>query len=227
MKRVLIALTAIAIAVFSSVNAYSQSSFFFHAGPAFPISDFGNDDVDEDDAGGANVGLNLGGKYVYPLNNNGLGLFIGADLNYNGLKGSVKDYFEDQYSYLGVDDEDITYYKYVNVPVTAGLSGTYAGNGQVSVFGEVGIGVDFLKITDMTIEVNNKDMVTNFDVSAQLAYVIGGGVWINDKVGIGLHYNNLGKHEIDGEMKYAGYTEDLESSDLKVGLVTLTLGVKL
>ena len=225
MKKLMISLTVIVIAIFLSGNLYSQSSFSIHAGPSFPLSDFGDDDLDDDDAGGAGVGLNLGGKYIYKLNEKGLGLFIGADFNLNGLKSSVKDDIEDEFDDTGVD-VDITYYKYINVPITAGLNYTFKANEQVSLFADLGIGADFFKVTNMTMEADNEEIEFNFDLSTQLAYKLGGGLLIQDKYIIGLHYNGLGKHNVKGEVKYDGDTADLDDLELKVDVLTLTFGIK-
>lgn len=224
MKNLVISLTAIAIAIFLSGNVYSQSGFSIHAGPSFPLSDFGDDDMEDDDSGLAGVGLSLGGKYLYQLNDKGLGLSFGADFNLNGLKSDVKDDIEDE---LSDSDADIKFSKYINVPVIAGLNYSYKTNDQISLFGDFGIGADFLKVTDMTIEEDNEEGVLSYKLSTQFAYKIGGGLVVNDKFIIGLHYNGLGEHNLKGEYKYDGESEDMEDRELKVSLLTLTFGIKL
>lgn len=222
MKKLIISLTTIAIAIFLSGNVFSQNSFSIHAGPAFPLSDFGDDDWDDEDSGLAGVGLNFGGKYVFKLNDKGLGLFLGADFNYNGLKSDVKDDIEDEYG----SDVDIKFFKYINVPVTAGLNYTFKANDKIALFGDFGIGPDFLKVTNMTIEEDNEEEEYNYELSTQLAYKIGGGLIVKDKFIIGLDYNGLGEHNIKGEYKYDGDSEDLDSQKLKVSLLTLTFGIQ-
>jgi hypothetical protein len=224
MKELTISLTAIVIAIFLSGTVYSQSSFSIHAGPSFPLSDFGDDDSDDPDAGGAGVGLNLGGKYLYKLNDKGLGLYIGADFNYNGLKSSIKEDIESVYEGMEADI-DITYQKYINVPITAGINYTFKANEQVSLFADLGIGADFLKVTNMTIEIDNEEIEANYDLSTQLAYIFGGGLLLQEKYIIGLHYNGLGKHNVKGEIDFEGDTEDADS-ELKVDVLSLTVGIK-
>lgn len=225
MKKLFVSLTVIVIAIFLSGNVYSQSSFSIHAGPSFPLSDFGDDDFNDDNAGGAGIGLNLGGKYTYQLNENGLGLFLGADFNYNGLKSSVKDDLEEEFDNLGADI-DIKYYKYINVPIIAGLTYTYKANEQIALFADLGIGADFFKVTNMTMEANNEELEFNFDLSTQLAYKFGGGLLIQDKYTVGVHYNGLGKHNVKGKISYAGDSEDIDDLKLKVDILTLSLGIK-
>ena len=66
-------------------NVYSQGNFSIHFGPLLPLSSFADDNLDDDEAGGAGIGFGLGVHYVYSLSESGLGLFGGIDFNYNGL----------------------------------------------------------------------------------------------------------------------------------------------
>jgi len=223
MKKVLFSFTAIVFAILLSMNAYSQNNCSFHVGAALPMGTFGSDSQNDDNAGGAGVGFNLGGKYLYKLNESGLGLFIGGDFNFNGLKSSVKDDVKNTFG-SGVD---VTYYKYLNIPVTAGLNYTYEANSLISLFAEAGVGADFLKVTDLTVEANGQKLEMSFDLSTQFAYTLGGGLMFNDKFMLGLHYFGLGDHNVGGQAKLNGDSEDLESSKLKVSLLNLTLGIKL
>jgi hypothetical protein len=204
------------------IGSYSASKaqgyFQLHVGPSFPLSDFADDNMDNDHSGGAGIGFNLGGKYLYQINTNGLGLFIGADFNYNGLKSSVKDDLENSFGSSG--NIDIKYYKYINVPLLAGLNYTVYANEQIA-------GPDFLKMTNMTVEADNEKVELNFKLSTQLGYKIGGGLLINDKYVVGLDYLGLGGHSIKGEMQYNGDTQDLDNLKQKVSLLTLTFGIKL
>lgn len=225
MKTKSIFFATLIVMFFMTKNLYSQGNFSLHAGPAFAISDFGGDDIDDDDEGGAAVGLNFGGKYTFKLNDKGLGLYVGADFNYNGLKSSYKDDLEDVINAIGADI-DITFFKYINVPITAGLNFTFKANDQVSLFGDLGLGADFFKVTNWTLEEGNEEVEIICKLSTQLAYKIGGGLLIQDKYIIGLHYNGLGEHNVKGEMKYDGDTEELEDIEQKVDVLTLTFGIK-
>lgn len=227
MKTLLTSLTAILIAIILSENVYSQGSFFIHAGPSFPLSDFGDVDWNDDgggDAGGASVGLNLGCKYIYELNNKGLGLFLGADFNLNGLKSSEKDQIKGEGEIN--DNIDIKYYKYINVPIIGGLNYTFKANEQVALFVDLGIGADFFKVTNMTMESANEEWEIKFHLSSRLAYKFGGGLLIQDKYIIGLNYNVLGKHDAKAEIEYNGDTLDPEDFEKKVDILTLTFGIK-
>ena len=223
MKKVLLFIPAMLFAILFSANAYSQSKCSIHAGAAFPMGEFGSDSQNDEYAGGAAVGFNIGGKYLSTLNQNGIGVFVGGDFNYNGLKSSVKDDMKKIFS-PGVD---LSFYKYINIPITAGLNYTYKANSQVSLFGELGVGADFLKVTNMTAEANGQKIEMVFDLSTQFAYTLGGGLQFNDKYLLGLHYYGLGDHNVGGQMKYNGDSQDMDKNKLKVRMLNLTLGIKL
>jgi hypothetical protein len=154
MKKTALYLVILTFAVFMSANAFSQGGFSIHAGTSIPISDFADDDVNNDKGGGAAIGFNFGGKYQYQLNEGGLGLYLGAGLNYNGLKKNLKDDIQVLYDGMAGTAVDINFTKYFNIPITAGLYYAYKANESVSLFGELGLGVDILKMTDMKMETN-------------------------------------------------------------------------
>ena len=209
---------------FLAINAYSQGSVSIHAGPSIPVSDFGSDDLDED-AGGAAIGVNLGLQYVYPLSENGLGIFGGIDFNYNGLKKDVKEKTEELYESLGINDADIKYYKYFNIPITIGLNYTYKPEDKIGVFANAGLALNFLKMTDMEVQVSGETVSTNMDLAYGIGFKIGGGIQFNQKVFLSVDYLGLGQHDIEGKVEATGYSEEIDT-ELKVSLLALTLGVK-
>jgi opacity protein-like surface antigen len=207
-------------------KSYSQGSFSFHFGPSLPISEFGFDDIEDEDAGAAAVGLNIGLKYIYPLSENGLGIFGGIDFNYNGLQKDYKDDVEEFYEFIGIYDADIKFYKYINLPITAGLDYSYQADDKIGVFANAGLALNFLKITDMELKSNGQTVTSDMDLANSIGLKIGGGILINQKVSISIDYYGLGKHDIDGKAKTTGYSEDIDG-ELKVDLLTFTLGFRL
>lgn len=206
---------------------YSQGNVSVHFGPSIPISDFGSDDIDDEDAGGAAVGLNVGLQYIYPLSESGLGIFGGIDFNYNGLKKDVKDDVEELLESIGINNPDIKYYKYINVPITAGLNYTYQADEKIGVFANAGLALNFLKITDMELKANGQTVTTEMDLANNIGFKIGGGILINRKYSVSIDYLGLGKHDIEGKAKATGYSEDEDiDSEVKVDLLTLTFGIK-
>lgn len=192
-------------------------------GPTFPLSDFGDDDRTDYDSGLAGVGFCLGITYLYPINDKGLDLYFGADFDYNGLKSSVKDDYENE---IG-SGADIKFFKYINVPFMAGLNYTIKANDKISMFTNFGFGPDFMKVTNMKIEANNRKVELNIKSSANFAYKIGGGLLVNDKLILGLNYSGLGEHNLNAEMKYDGGIGFFDDQKLKVCLLTFSVGIKL
>ncbi len=208
-----------------TAKTYSQGNVTIHFGPSFPVSDFASDDIDDEDAGGAAVGINFGLQYIYPLSESGLGLFGGIDFNYNGLKKDVKDDVEELFESMGINNADYKFYKYINIPITAGLNYSYQADDKIGVFANAGFALNFMKITDMEIEVSGQTVTQEMDLANSIGFKIGGGILINQKTSISIDYFALGKHDIEGEIKTTGYSEDVDGEG-KVDLLTLTLGIK-
>ena len=140
-------------------------------------------------------------------------------INYNGLKSEIKKSFESDYYY-------VTPSKYINIPILVGFSYiTKTDDDDVALFLSLGVGPDFLKVTDLTRDYSyGSSTVYSFDFSTQLAYKLGGGFIVKDKVLISLFYNGLGNHIVEGEINTGAV---IEPDDVKVQLFTLTLGFKL
>ena len=206
-------------------KTYSQGNVSIHFGPSFPVLDFASDDLDNEDAGGAAVGLNIGLQYIYPLSESGLGLFGGIDFNYNELQNDVKDDVEELYELMGIQNADYKFYKYINIPIAVGLNYTYQADEKIGVFANAGLALNFLKITDMEIGVDGQTVTTEMDLANGIGFKIGGGILIKQKISISIDYLGLGKHDIDGKVKTTGYSEEFDG-EAKVDLLTLILGVK-
>jgi opacity protein-like surface antigen len=215
----------ILFSVLLTAKTYSQGNVSIHFGPSFPVSDFASDDMDNDDAGGAAIGLNVGLQYVYPLSESGLGIFGGIDFVYNGLKKDVKDDAEKLYESMGINNADIKFYKYINVPITAGLNYSYQADDKLGVFANAGLAVNFLKVTDLEVKAMGTTVTTEMDLANSIGFKIGGGILINNKTSISVDYLGLGKHDIEGQASTTGYSEDFDG-ELKVDIITLTLGIK-
>ena len=219
----IIAVTLLAVCLTTKV--YSQGIVSVHFGPAIPVLDFGSGDMDDEDAGGAAVGLNIGLKYVYPLSESGIGFFGGVDFHYNGLKQGVKDDVEKFYRGLGINNADIKFYRYINVPVTAGLNFTNTVDEKVSLFANAGLAINFLKITDMVVKANGQTVTTSMDLASNVGFRLGGGVLIDDKYSVSLDYMGLGTHDIKGRVKVLGMSQDIDVKG-KIDIINLTFGVR-
>jgi hypothetical protein len=215
------------LSCFLITKTYSQGYASIHFGPSFPVLDFSSNDIDDEEAGLAAVGLNIGLQYIYPLSESGLGLFGGIDFNYNGLKKDVKDDVKELYESMGINNADYKFYKNINVPITAGLNYSYQADDKIGVFANAGLALNFRKITDMEVEVNGQTVTSEIDLANSIGFKIGGGILINQKTSTSIDYLGLGKHDIKAKVKSNGFYEDSDiDGDGKVDLVTLTLGFK-
>jgi len=228
MKKTKLIATFLLLLFFVTSNAFSQGDFSFHFGLSFPMSDFADGNIQDEEAGCAGVGFGFGLQYVHPFANSGLGVFLGGYYNYNGLKKEAKVDIEDELP----DNADITFHKYFNIPISAGLNYTSQSDEGVSFIGNIGLTYNFLTITDMVIKINNEDITAKFDLAKNMGFIIGGGILINKKTSIEINYLGLGKHEIEGKITY--YKRLLNSTHLenlqieqKVTILTLTIGFKL
>lgn len=225
MKNLMVFLIFTILVVFSS-QVYSQGDVSLHFGPSFPTGDFGDDNVEDfhDGAGLAGMGFGIGLNYIYPLTETGLGLYFGSDVIINPVAKDAKDDVED----LAGSASEFTFFNYINVPVSTGLDYTFKASEQFSLFGQAGISLSLLKITDFEWEEEgDDDYVEKYNLSTSFGYNVGGGLIINDKLEIGLKYYGLGEHEVEGEFEYGTSDGDLEDFDQEVSLFMLTLGFRL
>ena len=221
MKKMRI-IALVLLAVIFTIKSYSQEGLTIHFGPSLPMADFASTSEDDEDTGGAGIGLNVGLKYVAPLTENGLGVFGGIDFNYNGLKGDAKDDFDQMFEGYNAD---IKYPKYINIPISAGLNYTYHADENFGVFANAGLVVNFLKITDTEVEIQNQTATLEMDLANGIGYKIGGGIIINPKTSISLDYFGLGNYDLKGETSAQGFSEESEGK-LKVDFLNVTLGIK-
>jgi len=208
--------------------AYSQETrkgiFSVSVGPSVPLSDFASDDLNADGAGGSGVGLNIGVQYVYPLSQNGLGIFAGIDFNYNGLSKDVKDEFEEIFKGIGFTSLDIKFSKYINIPITTGLVYSFQADEKIGVFANAGLAFNLLRITDLVVKSDLPTISSETDLAFSVGFKIGGGILINKKYSVSINYLGLGKHNVEGIAKGDGIYDEF-SGEQKVDLLNLKFGV--
>lgn len=233
MKNFIILITAL-LSISVITTAFSQGNVSIHVGPAFPLGDFKDEGagsafpvggfIDEEE-GSAAIGINAGIQYSYPLSESGIGVFGGVDVNYNGLQDDVKDEIEESFTGIG-EDVDITYPKYINIPITAGVNYT-ADLEKIGLFVELGLAYNFLKITNFEIEVGSENLKLEFNTASNFGFKIGGGILVNDNLSISLNYFALGEHDIDGEADISGgFGSGNINLEREVSLLTINIGYK-
>ena len=227
MKKYLFFAIFFASCVFS-LNAQTKSEL--QIGLAMPQGDFADDDEDDaitNGAGVAGTGFYLGYKFLSPLKTDGLYWTFNAGIMYNDLQSDFKDDLEDEME----DVDDYSLPKYINVPILAGLQYEKSLSSGFKLYGEVGLGLNILKLTNLSASVDDSEMKMTFKPSASLGYKIGAGIILQDKYTISLNYLGLGSHKVKYETTYES-DGDSESDDdkfekaLSVSSLNITLGIR-
>ena len=226
----IVLLTLIVHCSFAQTQKQKDKQFSIHLGPSIPISDFGSNDVNDFADGSAAVGLNVGLEYIYPLSETGLSILGGIDFSYNGLQKEFKDDLDDMFNIFQTNDVNIKYFKYINVPITAGLNYTFQVDDEMAVFANARLALNFLKITDLEFEYDGEKEISKFDLANNLGLKIGGGFLISQKISISIDYWGLGEHDINATFIYTGPDPDIDNESdrfkVKVDILTLTLGFR-
>ena len=225
MKNLLVSLTLLSMMVLKASYLQAQDQFLIHIGAAFPVGDFASEDPNINTAGGANFGLNFGLKYVRQLKD-AVGFIVGTDFSINGLKPEVKDDAKALMNQYGVQNPEIDFYKFWNIPISAGLNLKTNISDMTDLYFDACIALNFLKLTDMVVKANNQTVLSTFDWAAHVGYKFGAGLLVNDKIAISASYFSLGKHDIKGTSKSGNHNEDIDG-EIKIKFITVTLGLVL
>ena len=162
----------------------------------YPV--LGRDNVGKD--AGLGLGLNYRAMMDFEVMMGNLSPFIEAGFMWNRISRDNRDKFDEARS---------TTPKYYNVPIMIGLQYSYDLHSNVKPYGEFAIGTDLFFIT----REGKKDdaVVPNFvyKTGAALAWQIGVGAYIGNRVSAGITYYGYGKHSVDyneSRTSFAGST---------------------
>lgn len=202
MKKIFLFLILAAFAI----QANAQTHFSIHLGAGFPQGDFGTYKNPErvvietnGKHGGATIGFNIGMKAKIDIPSiEGLGIIATGDFFLNGITNDIEDDMDKDYA--------VTLPKYINIPLMVGANYTYPIADNIGLFGEAAIGINFRKITDLTLEgeddVEEVDEIS-FDNATSLAFQVGAGFIFNEKFSVGIHYYSLGTSKVKGDVDYS------------------------
>ena len=215
MKKYLFFAIFFASCVFT-LNAQTKSEL--QIGLAMPQGDFADDDEDDaifDGSGVASTGFYLGYKILSPLKTDGLYWTFNAGIMYNDLQSDFKDDLEDEMD----DADDYSLPKYLNV------------SDGFKLFGEAGLGLNILKLTNRSASKDDYEFKETFKPSVKLGYKIGAGIVLQDKYTISLNYLGLGSHKVkyEHEEKYDGDSESYDDKfekALSVSSLNITFGIR-
>jgi len=199
--------------------------FLIGLGAAFPMGDFAGNDITSDVDGGAQTGLDLNFNYVYSFSENGLGLFGGLDICYNGLRGDVKSSVKKLYESMGIHGADYNFYSYYNIPVSAGFIYTQKVKEGLSLFTNLGLAADIMKMSDMVISLNGQEITVETKPDIKMGFKISCGL-IENKTTVSINYMGLGKHDLKATVSSGSNSQKIEGKQ-KVGILTITLGFKI
>lgn len=222
MKNLKLFVLVISLSVFCA-STFSQGKFSFNLQGSLPVSDYGSDDIDDEDSGGAGIGGGLGIQYIHPIMENGLGIFVGFDAIYNGYKKSVKDDMEASLESLVGTQLDIKWSKLLNFPLSAGLNYSKSTDSGIGLFANLGLTYNFFKETDLVLEANGEKITGETELASAFGVKVGGGLLLNDKTSIFINYLGLGKHDLNMTLKGGGESVDMDSEG-KIDIVTIGLG---
>lgn len=227
MKKYLFISVLLVSCVFA-LNAQTKSEL--QIGLAMPQGDFADDDADDaiyDGSGVAGTGFYLGYKLLSPLKTDGLFWTLNAGIMYNDLQSDFKDDLEAEFD----DYDDYSLPKYINIPLLAGLQYEKPLSNGLKLYGEAGLGLNILKLTNMSASEDDYEMSMTFKPSASLGFKIGAGIVLQDKYIIALNYMNLGSHKVKYEYEEV-YDGDRESDDdkfekaLPISSLNITFGIR-
>ena len=227
MKKYLFFAIFFASCVFT-LNAQTKSEL--QIGLAMPQGDFADDDEDDaifDGSGVASTGFYLGYKILSPLKTDGLYWTFNAGIMYNDLQSDFKDDLEDEMD----DADDYSLPKYLNVPILAGLQYEKSLSDGFKLYGEAGLGLNILKLTNRSASKDDYEFKETFKPSVKLGYKIGAGIVLQDKYTISLNYLGLGSHKVkyEHEEKYDGDSESYDDKfekALSVSSLNITFGIR-
>lgn len=258
MKKQIKKITLLIVAILGVNCASAQTGLSVHVGLASPLGSFGEAhnamglviDIDdmvwndkESTIGGAGLGFNLGAKYELFTLKKDLNIFASADLFYNTMCSEVKKLNDAEVEGWVEDGYYDEYYeilpKYINIPIMLGVDYEYSIINNIKVWGEAAIGLNLGFLTDnksgyksSSSMIGTADGVYNYKINTSLAFQIGGGVKVNDKYSLGVHYYSLGsrtiKAEYKGESTRSGethsYSETYTYGKINPGILTIRLG---
>jgi hypothetical protein len=227
MKKILF----FSLAIIIYVGVVNAQDFELHTGLTFPSGDFAGDYFQNDKAGSASAGFNLGMKSYLPLSNTKLSVVAGLDIFYNGLQSEYKDQWRKQFSNNGSSDYELTFPVYINIPLFVGLNYSYPLSGDnFKIYGEATLGYNLSHMTSYKIKVKNEnaEMEQTYDLSFGFCYGFECGILIK-RFKLGFRYNELGNYEYATERRtYLNDVEEFSDNGIKklaISNCQLVLGI--
>ena len=195
----------------------------FHIGTSIPVADFASGNFNHPDAGGATIGPAVGLQFHHPVKNGVLGLYGGIDLTYNWIQKAMKDSIAEIFGQMGFSDVTLKYSKYMNIPISGGITFRIEDEDDITIFGNLGLVIDVINITDMEIAVGYMTFIQSCKPDVHAGMNVGAGILFNDKILLKVDYLSLGEHDLKEALNGPGVEEEFIGYQ-KVSMMNLTLG---
>lgn len=232
---------------------FAQSSSYLNLGLNIPQGTFGSKTnscalLDPTSTqGGANLGANLGFKFITNTKAKGLGIMFTVDGMYNGLQNEVK---VDEYMHTGIPeiaglDTKTKNPSYINVPILLGLNYTFNFTNMIGLYVEGGAGVNARFILPCKFSANGSvlgittdySLVNHYTPKVSFAFEFGGGILISKAITLGVNYYNLGTATVSGHTdsylkvstsnQTISNSTDFKQKDLSTSMLVVRLGIRL
>ena len=195
-------------------SLFAQSSSYLNLGLNIPLGSFGNKDNtcalfnNTSTQGGANLGANLGFKFINDTKVNGLGIMFSIEGMYNELH---KDINVESYLHTAIPeviglDVKIKNPRYINMPILFGLNYNYDISRAMGIYAEGGAGINARFLVPCKMNATGEVLGIKTDYSYEyhytpkiaFAFQFGGGIVIKKALTLGVHYYNLGTSIVSG-----------------------------
>lgn len=234
-------------------SLFAQSSSYLNLGLNIPQGSFGSKvntcalfDASSTQ-GGANLGANLGFKFITDTKAKGLGIMFSIDGMYNGLQKDVdvESHMHTVIPEITGLDVKVKNPSYINMPILLGLNYNLDISNTIGIFAEGGAGINvrFLLPCKMTATGEvfgiNTDYSYEYHYTPKLAFAFqfGGGIVISKAITLGVNYYNLGTSTVSGytnsyikvssSSQSITETKDFSYKDLSTNMLIVRLGIRL
>lgn len=245
------------LSVFGGGSVVAQVDFSLHLGGSMPLGSYASSQCVHEVGGGnvawntessnqAGAGLGIGLGWKVRINMpvvKGLGIIITGDYHYSYPSRDVKDYVAWKNTYdnniftsAGMSGVETIFEvpSYRNIPIILGFDYERTIAKGISVYGEIGAGLNFFKPTRFERSISyttptedsyiyQEYMTTmNYETTTSFAFQIGAGIKLSKYFSLGLHYYNLGYQRLKGNGSITSMYDDVYNAD-RIGFQGETL----
>ncbi len=192
----------------------AQSYLSINVGPALPMGEYSNTDINNQKSGFADLGVSASLKYTRWLNNQKIGLMFDVGLTNNPFNEAEFVFGNQQV--VDATDISISSDAYRTITVMPGLLvGKFSDNYRSDVYGFVKLGMISVNTPTVTISAGGQTDTIESESATGFGY----------GVGVGAHWTLVGNLGMSGTVEYVGGTARLEGYDQPIGNLNALLGI--